>query len=359
MTEEELYQRIEDYLGGGLGKDEKAAFEKQLSSDAELARKVRLHKLADELVIEHRLQSVNEILFEEKNKGRFGNNFKLLLSAAIFLAGTSWYVFWKAKPSSPEVAPLTNASMIQENTAQEKAKTVATRPANTVVETMETNGSTKTILPEPASEPLATNDKKETIAANAEPMPLEKKIEVKENVSTPVMSEKNIQSPCTNIQLEAKVSTTASCREGANGAILVRELNGGTAPYSVSIQNKQQEPVASIGLPAGQYNVVIHDKKGCSRTIQEVKIPEKACEQEYTFNPFIDEQLELPSQDQYSTLAVYDRSGNLYFTKETGPSEEIRWNGYSRNGELNAGYFIFVLTLKDGQALKGGITIVR
>jgi hypothetical protein len=357
MSEDETYQLIENYLSGVLSKEEKSVFEKQLFTDVELSKQFRLHQLANELVIENRLQSVNNILLEEKNKGNSGNNLtKIIFSAVILVAGTVLFVTWKNKNTSTNTNPASieaasskaNVPLVSESKTEEK-NNLPQKKTETVPTSSSVQPENNKILISGASEKIIS-----------ETRPEEKNKEIKEEVSVPApVQEKNTSSPCAAVHLEAKVAATASCKDESNGAIYVREFTGGTAPYSVSIKNRQQEYVSSLNIPAGIYTIVIQDKKGCSNTITNFQIPEKLCEKEYTFNPFMEELLTLPTHEQYGTLSIYERSGNLYFSKETEPSETIQWNGYSKNGELNAGYFIFVLSLKDGQTIKGGITIVR
>lgn len=360
MTQEELYKQIEDYLEGVLSKDKKAAFEKQLSTDAGLARKVKLHKLADELVIERRLQNVNQLLIEEKNKGKWGNSFKIIFGAVCVVAGTSLFITWKTKHTITESAPVAiNKNIEDVNVVKENNEIATTNSKKTITAEVRNVSSSQINVTEWPVGNLASENNSSNITTNKEITPIQKTLESKEPIQSLPVADKNNTGPCASIQLDAKVSATASCRGESNGSIVVREFAGGTAPYAVSIQNKQEEHVASFNLPAGQYSVQIQDKKGCSHTIPNIHVPEKICEKQYNFNPFMDELLVMPAQEQYSTLAVYERSGNLYFTKEVEPLQEIQWNGYSKNGELNAGYFIFVLTLKDGRAFKGGITIAR
>lgn len=44
MEKEQIYQTIEAYLDGALGAEDKAAFEQELATDADLAREVELHR---------------------------------------------------------------------------------------------------------------------------------------------------------------------------------------------------------------------------------------------------------------------------------------------------------------------------
>lgn len=356
MSEDETYQLIEHYLSNALNREEKTAFEKQLSLDSELAKQVKLHKLANELVIENRLQNVQQILLEEKHKGNSGNKFtKIIAGAIFFILGTSLFVTWK------------NETTISESPKEQIPSETITQSVVTEEKTIPTNNhpsERKRLIPsDQAKRQTIVSDQPLTQTLNAtivtEINSEEKNSELKEMPVPIPVSEKSNTGPCTNIQLDAKVSTMASCKDESNGSIVVREFTGGTAPYSVSIKNRQHENVTSFNLPSGNYTLFIQDKKGCNSTIQNILIPEKLCEKEYTFNPFMDELLSLPIQEQYGTLSIYERSGGLYFTKAFEPDETIQWNGYSGNGELNAGYFIFVLTLKDGQLIKGGITIVR
>lgn len=60
--EDSIYSQIEDYIHGRLTTENLLAFEAELSSDPDLARQVKLHELADDLVIENRLLEVSALI---------------------------------------------------------------------------------------------------------------------------------------------------------------------------------------------------------------------------------------------------------------------------------------------------------
>ncbi len=359
MSGDEKYVLIENYLKGNFSEGEKRSFEKLLVDDSELAKKYSLYKLADELVIENRLLSVKNILLEER-KNRGGNNVvRKIIPSIIVLALSSflYFTFGNKKNSTDAVSSIDQKKIISSQISSNKNETIN---QSNKKETSLGNAENTALSTTPINQIVEEGkeyDKIENI-----PLVVKKQEELLESTTTPSLINENkkaLENSCSSIIIDANFSTIASCKDESNGSISFRDIKGGNAPYSINIKNKENEDVSSLNIPAGYYSAVINDKRGCIKTINAIVVPEKNCEKEYTFNPFMEEVLILPSQNEHTTLSIYERSGNLYFTKENEPAEEIQWNGYSKNGELITGYFIFVLTNKNGKEVRGGITIVR
>ena len=98
---------------------------------------------------------------------------------------------------------------------------------------------------------------------------------------------------------------------------------------------------------------------GCSQEIENIRIKEKQCPKDYSFNPFMGESWEIPGSENSGSILIYDHSGRIYYQKELNSGSEESWNGYSDQGELQTGYFIFTITYKSGSIIKGSVTIVR
>ncbi len=355
MSEEETYNRIQDYLTGALSKPEQLAFEQSLANDPELTKQFKLHTLANELVIERRLLEVNTILLDQRKKG--GNtNTRILLSTAVILVGVIAFFILGNKKAHTSTPAVTIAAT-EQPTLNEKPKnaphTSSDKNITPFIQIPLTNISSDSSI-----EIVSTGELHRELIL---PTPNQEIQILETHPKNPALSElsNSIEHNCDNILIDVTVSFTASCKDESNGSVSFTNIKGGTAPYTISLKNKQHSELSSMHVPAGNYTAVLHDKKGCIKTIDNIIVPEKICEKEYSFNPFMDETLNLPEQDQYGVLSIYERSGALYFTKELEPNSAVQWNGYSKNGELNPGYFIFVISDQDGKINKGGITIVR
>ena len=361
MSEEEIYNQVENYVNRSFSESEKKAFEELLKTDIEVANQYNLYKFADELVIENRLRKVNSILVEEKNN-KGGNFIKLIILSTIALLVSSLVFFLIGnKKSTYERTPL--IGKIKKELTQNFSEQI--KESDNIKDPLLKNNAdhisiapveveTKEIINLQAkSELILNNDqKKENVSVNLDIekliVPISKdQINIKDN------------SICYNVNIEAITSSTASCKEESNGSILITNIKGGTAPYSINVKNFENKDVSFFNVPSGNYLVVITDKVGCSKTINSISVPEKFCEKEYSFNPFMDETFVFPDIKESVQLSIYERSGNLYFTKQINPFDSVHWNGYSKNGEFTIGYFIFVLTYTNGREERGGITIVR
>ncbi|MCR6638399.1 MAG: hypothetical protein NVV82_05230 [Sporocytophaga sp.] len=356
--EDSIYSQIEDYIHGRLTTENLLAFEAELSSDPDLARQVKLHELADDLVIENRLLEVSALI---KNQPDHSSSVKIKYTAiTIFaatllgLAGWFWYQNNSEKPAYnhyqeiQETTPESNESLPSKPLFEKNSKAAQ---KNTV-----DKNSNKIVVSESVA-PAVTTESLPTIQLDLQDQGENEP--VISNTSDKISSEeKSSLSPCEKTELTASVKTIETCEGEEQGAIRVQQIKGGTEPYTYTVFNGDEIKDAT-SLASGSYKLIISDGNGCKKTYDHLTVKNKNCPKDYSFNPFIDEHWEIPSNGQAGKLLIYDSSGNIYFEKQVAEGDIEHWSGEGKSGEIKPGYYIFVIDRGKGSLVQGSVTIVK
>lgn len=382
-SDDQLYGEIEDYLNGELTEGARIAFEKKMAENKELQQAVETSKLANELIIEHRLGDVKSILKETHTQAGKGNTGKTILlglggllvcSALLFFLSTEEKLEKKQTKSlpdtssvfsSPDTLKATNPPEFQEEKPEIAGDTKNDIPETKIPESTPGNpplkfqpdsvpaGFNKLVKPEenaidslqPVQHPLPDKDK-------PQPTPTNSKAE------TPPVQHKNIN-PCEQQEIHARVSAIASCRGEKTGSVRITDIRDGYAPYSVQLKDADNNILMSRNnLGSGDYFIEIKDNNGCTKEIS-LNVPEKPCPKDYDFNPYMGEVWNIPISERSGDLIIYDKTGQIYLQKRLTGGVSESWDGHSRNGELRTGYFIFTIRYDDGSSINGSVTIVR
>ena len=130
-----------------------------------------------------------------------------------------------------------------------------------------------------------------------------------------------IQEPDT---LELDVNITVESTLGANDAIATVSIQGGTAPYSLTWTNAENQTVnPEDGLAGGLYTITVFDANGCSQSI-EVNVQTLGFTElgeEHLFDIFpnpASDYLNILSKSDFE-LAVFDMGGKLVLTGKQSP----------------------------------------
>lgn len=359
--EDKTYELIEEYLNSQLSDSDRVAFEKELQTNPDLQHQLNLHKFTNELVIENRLLDVKEILLEQKSTG--GKSvWKFIvggLAGALVLTGILLFSQQdKTKPSKKET--ITNTSKPdsqismdnkapEEQVPSEKTEDVTTKKKEKSTAPKSNASSESTISTEEHTpfDPGTIN----IIETEKQPEPVKE-----ENKTVPV----NPADPCFNTNIIANVSANSACSGEEDGAILVNGFKGGHSPYNVLVYDNHNElKSAPLSLSAGTYNVEIKDSKGCIKKYEQIVVPKKDCPKDFHFNPFIGQTWSIPVGTQDGKLVIHNDRGAVAFEKDIHAGAEEHWSGESKNGEINSGFYIFVIKYKDGSQLQGSVSIVK
>jgi hypothetical protein len=360
-NEDQIYQLIENYLNGQLSGDELNSFKKELGQNEALNKKVEAHRLANEMVIEYRLQNVKSILQQEKiNYGR-KNIWKKIISGitgGLILATLLFFLINKENLNhEQQISSNSNQNIInKENTFTERKedKNIKAQTSN--------NFNNPAIIEKSKNENKAVTYKDSSILIINEQVPESKVI----NSQTAKIDDESIHHTqpsvtphnCEQVDITYHLSIKPSCEGEENGSIIISGFKGGTGPYNYYVSNNNHELTHS-NLSAGTYSVMIKDSKGCIKNIPDLEILEKHCQKDYSFNPSLGESWEIPSYKNSGTLILYDEGGIVYFTEEIGAGAKQQWSGQSKNGDIKTGYFLFVINYKDGTSKHGSVTIVH
>ncbi len=364
--EDHIFEQIEDYLNKGLDASQKEAFEKTLQESPELSQKVRVHELANDMVIENRLLSVNEaLLSHHKSQSGPSKGIKYGIATVLTASSIGALLYMFNSPSEPKSSTPT---IVVNEKAEGKPKDlpiIAQNPTKVEGNTSKKiASSSKPIQNSVVSEPTPQVVERKTIAPQNN-KPLEHPTEAQhepvvvnpKNAPEPIVSKPQLDK-CAGIQLHASLGQASPCYGDQNGRLWLSEGKGGIAPYNIQVLDENKRSVAAQNLGTGRYEVILTDANGCIGK-QSVIIQHKICDKDYIFNPFSGDNLEIPAYHANGQLKIYDKQGNIYATNAVQSDVPATWNGQSKNGEMSEGFYNFVIEYSDNMIAKGTITIVR
>lgn len=357
----DTYYKIEAYLSGGLNPAESAAFDQQLSTDPILQAEVEKHSIANALIIEQRLLSVKNILQEVKAKDSGSSKPYLLLAvAAVIIAiGISFFVRNKEKAAGPlQHIPSAVTEPVKEQDKEKRedissSAVTADQPKNPSSD----NGFHKQAIQQiEQGRNLAERTATSTDTAATVIQKMGYSVTATEKQSLP---ENTQTDPCTHVSIKATIKSIPACTHAANGNILVQNIQGGTKPYSISFSTATKEWVRNGELAKGVYQVLITDATNCIQEFPNIRMEEKECPLDDSFNPFTGEKWHLDAYPADGRLEIYNKGGVLYYQATIESQTETEWSGMGTGNQILPGYYIFVLKYTDGTVKKGSVTIVQ
>lgn len=355
---------IEQYLKGKLTGSEQIAFEKELSANPSLQQEVDKTNLLHTLLAEKRLLDLKKTARETYNADIQKTQFlKFSVLGALFLGagvGTYWFLS-DTKPKTENVTPTIQTHTIPENKQtpiiaqeQEESKSPIPLKKETLTDVKvddqksvkNTSGTVVSTSPKEVVEEKHTENTKVPLDPSA-------KEPIKETEA------KNLGDACKGIVLKADMTTYPTCLHEDKGAVALSNYQGGTAPYSFKIVDKEGTMAMNQHLAAGQYTILLSDEHHCTTKLSNVWIKIKNCNKSYSFNPFIGEKWEIPATTQAGYLTIVDKAGNTYLSKEIEAGITELWDGTSLHGDIKVGYYLFNIKYTDGSEERGAVTIVK
>jgi len=358
--EDKLYQEIENYLNGSLTGEEKNAFEQKLNTYQELQNKVKLSKLANDLVIENRLLNVKQVLYDTHNNNSGSGLWKKIVisTAGILLVGNAvWFIFSNKENKNTTVegtVKTESPSTITSNSENTTSQGVISKSKNNT--TSSTVNIQQSIVNETAEEKVNSID---SLPKNPIQTVTGKQGEGAKEVSSPPQPT-IATDPCQAVQIKAKVTTVNPCEGEENGSIIITGIKNGTAPYNIQLNDENGNTIHSNNnLKVGSYSAIITDSKGCTHEISNISLSGKKCSKDYAFNPFVGDVWQIPVSENSGTLTIHDKAGDIYLQKELAAGNQEVWDGHSQQGELKTGYFIYTISYTNGTTVNGSVTVVR
>jgi hypothetical protein len=364
MNKQELtYWRIHDYLKGKMKGNDLVQFENELNTNESLKDEVEMHRLANSLIINNRLNTAKQTSLDIQKEYKKGSFSAKYIIGGLVLIGTlvGTYFFNKTTNNQPKTTEVQESNKIESQ--PKSAIQLETKPVEKVISRKETFKQAK-LKPTEATETSIPT------APVSISNPIEKPVVQTENTSKAEQasaSESIVQKlivqadPCDGIKISASTSSLGTCKGEETGAIYISDIKGGSIPYKTEIVSaKENIKMANKLLPSGKYNVLISDKNNCSTLIENVPVKAIECDsKEEVFNPFIGEHLTLPVHHSKTTFVVYDKTGALYFKQSINANETFEWNGQSLNGETETGHFAYEIIYEDGSKKHNTLTITQ
>ncbi|ABG58068.1 gliding motility-associated C-terminal domain-containing protein [Cytophaga hutchinsonii] len=359
----ETYYKIEAYLNGELNQADVTAFEQELSANAALKAEVEKHAMANALIVEQRLLSVKNILQEEKTKDSRSIKKYLLLALAAVIISVGVAVFIRSSNISEtkqrEAGDTANPAQIngQEKNAVTPVTSLERTEQHTAVSS--DNGFHKQSIQQIEQQRNLLERTVHTVDTATSAVPEKKIAQPVDSKEKEIIQHTTKADPCANVKIQALIKTTPTCAHTANGNILVQNIQGGTKPYTVTFSAKSTDWIRNGELAKGTYQAVVTDANNCVQEFSNIRIEEKECAIDYSFNPFIGEKWQIDKYHSDGHLEIFNKGGVLYYQTTIESQTEAEWNGSGSGNQILPGYYIFVLKYSDGTVKRGSVTIVQ
>lgn len=364
MNQQELtYWRIHDYLKGKLEGNELVQFENELHTNESLKDEVEMHRLANSLIINNRLNTAKQTSLDFQKEYKKGNSSAKYIIGSLILIGTlaGTYLFNKTTNDQPKTTKVQEASKIEsqpKSAIQLETKTVEkTISTKKTFKQAELKPTEAVEISLPTTPILVSNSTEKTVNQSDNTIK-----SVQASTVETITHKPSVQAnPCEGIKISANTSSSPTCKDEETGAIYVSDIKGGNIPYKTEIVSaKENLKMSNKHLPSGKYSVQISDKNNCSTLIENVTVKAIECDsKEEVFNPNIGENLKLPAHHSKTTFVVYDKTGAVYFKRAIHANETFEWNGQALNGETETGHFAYEIIYEDGSKKHNTLTITQ
>lgn len=366
-SDENIYEVIELYLSGLLPENESRLFEEQLISDSALQHKVEVCKTAKDLILQNKLKGLKSIMAEEQTKadqsGPFNKGWTYLILLAVIGSGS--YLLINRNSSSDVVKSEHNNTIVLTESAPTKKHPESEAKAT---HTEQAPKGSITLDKKPNNQ--FTTSKKD-LTTNTPDIDYGQDLSSKENPSKPDNTSNSITEPkndfvapsankCEGVVISAQLIIQEPCNGSSNGAIEIKGFKGGTSPYKTTLNGSgSEEENIFRDLNQGTYRVDVTDYNGCKHQFNPLILKGKVCKLDFDFNPGRGEEWLGPVAMQASKLTIIDKTGNQVYSKQIANGEQCTWSGYSESGKLELGYFIYIIENRDGNVIKGSITVTE
>lgn len=356
--EEELYKRIDQYLKGQLEQDDVNNFERELYESSSLNQKVKNWKLADEIILEHRLLSINASLKNVHTTAQYQKlAYRLIfvLLLATIITGAILFFFNRKKSSSENFQEEKTQILTQQSVDINSFRENNTDNNFTPKVHIPKNGNPSGITEEKAEEEEVPEiiRQKETSTDHPEISSHDLRV-ISENIE----EKPTKTSDCKSNKINVSYKTSPSCSAKKSGSIMIREINGGTKPYKSVVRDESDNEIHSTLIAPGTYYLEVTDAMQCQHR-EVFSIATVPCAADHAFNPFIGEMWTIPEYDRDGILSVADANGRVIYEKSVYAGDHQTWDGTSIQGELKPGYFLYNIRYSDQSVVTGSITIIQ
>lgn len=356
----DTYQLIEDYIDGVLSPSERLAFESELAVNATLKEELELHQLANDLVLESKIEHLSGLVNIERARSNSRKNLqKGILGLGLLAIAITTYIGLtnKNKNNTP---PLINKGE-NELVWEEKADT--TQQEEVIVTPTQVEITPKTLVATPkkiTQEQLVKVDPDTFNHFNNDKKLIE--LDSKELKINTITSQERIKeaisNPCSSVNISFEVAPKTICENTQHGEIQLETITGGQSPYSTKIINEYNEFVTNGYLISGVYKVQLTDKNNCTSKLKTVELIETRCLEDYSISRSYNSSIDIPAFDEPIAFSVLKQNNSIYFERKFDAYEAIHWDGLNLNGEILDGYYLLTVTTHSGKTLKGTITIL-
>ena len=355
---ETIHDILSAYIKGELSAQENAHVYKQIQSDPAFKIEYENILLVNDLVLQHKITSIQNICNEEFQSFERRNKLKkyMFATSAFLVIGTAVF-YWLA--NTPKIAK-------PKQTETELEPTIIKEPKETIIETpvFKEKHSIKPL------EKLKVTEKKQTIdtnvvstATNKQPdkeSKIDETAEINTDKTMAVARPKPSLATDKTINCEQNVPNwslepNSTCTNSKDGTVVLH-LQNEESIGSTKILSMDKEEMNNNDLAAGNYTFEIVDLRNCRYT-KSFRIDTKLCPVDYKLNPDFGEDIDFSGKE--GILSISNQAGELYFQANLEQLDNYRWNGRSNNGNIDDGLFIFRIE-KDNQQIEfGTITIIR
>jgi len=367
-SDENIYEVIELYLSGILPENERMLFEEQLISDSALQHKVEVCKTAKELILQNKLKGLKSIMAEEQTKadqnGPFNKGWTFLILLAVISSGS--YLLVRNNSSSE----IEKSEHIKNNIVSTESAPNIPQQGSEAKNTNAAHPLKSNTIPDKKTDNQLSITKNDIVAI-APDIEQGQPLTSKENILKPDISTNTIAEPkndivpppsnkCEGVVISAQLLVQEPCNGSNNGIIEIKGFKGGTSPYKTTLNGSgSEEENIFRDLNQGTYRVDVTDYNGCKHQFNPLILKGKVCKLDYDFNPGRGEEWHGPMVTQASKLSIIDKTGNQIYSRQMTDGEQCTWSGYSETGKLELGYFIYIIENRDGNVIKGSITVTE
>ena len=356
---EDTYWQIQDFLQGKLKGADLAEFQSRLSSDSDLKLEVELHKCANKLITDKKLQNISAISLKTQSKIKQNILIKKIGIATSIVIASIGIITYILNPI--QINPITKETPDSTLKISNKKETFEAKNGELDynIDFKKAEDNMPLILKNDSEliDSVSNQEEDDSILTQSKVSFTNNDVQTRKVMNEYTKTTENI---CDNVNLNASVTVKQSCINESNGIIYVNNFEGGKAPYHFKILSAYNKEVSSQQVPKGKYEVVISDVNDCQRIYSDILIREIVClEEEKSFNPSLGEILDLGESKLPVTLTVVTKNGTIRYSKEFIQNEKIEWNGITNNGNIETGYYIYYLKYSDETVKQGEVTVTQ
>lgn len=364
----EILEKIDKYHQKMLSEAEYEDFSQELETNPELKELMSLSKLVDDSVMAMEHIKLKEQMQKDLNSSHKKWVKVYFISAALLTTGGLLYYFYHNSNVTPHTEPPKKDSVTiksitspSSTTPLELAKTkvgakTETRVLNYNSSFKVTENKTISITPQNKTHVLITKED-----YNSSPHNSIDSVKISgnknHNFHTP--------NPCKNLSYSVDFETAASCANKATGKIIFTSSiqNCNHKPCQIYVEKSPISTDLQENLHSGIYTIYIKDVNECVVSLPEKAIVEEIiCEKttNFVFNPEFDKTWIYPKTDHTKilTFSIKDKSGKEIYT--LSQSDEISWNGTSKNGQLvEIGIYFYEINYSNQTIEVGTITVTQ